>query len=276
MAVAPTRKRARRASERLSFFASPAARAQEAYRTLTARYGSVAAEEADAIVVLGGDGTMLQSLQHSLARANAVPLSGTDAVPLYGMNCGKLGFLMNPYAEDDLPLRIARARALNLPPLRMEALSADGTSSMHYAFNEVTLFRRRHFAIRLRVSVDDKVRMEELTCDGAMVATPTGSSAYNYSANGPILPLGSRLLALTPVSAFRPRRWRGAVLPSRARIALEVLDADERPANATADFHEVPLVRHISVSEDRSRSAKILYDPSEHLSERILREQFNV
>ncbi|MDA7982001.1 MAG: NAD kinase [Alphaproteobacteria bacterium] len=251
--------------ERLHFYASEAPRAQEARRRLVDLYGDADAAEAEAVVALGGDGTMLRALHER----------GGVSRPIFGMNCGKVGFLMNPYREEGLRERVGAARALRINPLRMRAEDVRGGVSESHAFNEVTVFRRIHFSTHIRIWVDDVVRLEELICDGVMVATPTGSSGYNYSAYGPILPLGCGLLALTPISPYRPRRWRSALLPSRACIRLEVLDPERRPAGATADFHDFEGVRSIEVREDRDVSVPLLFDPEEQLSERLLREQFS-
>lgn len=248
---------------RLSFLAADTADAAAARDRLAARYGDAPADGADAIVALGGDGHLLETVHACLAR-------GT---PIYGMNRGSVGFLLNDYGEDDLPARVARAQTVTLNPLRMRARTAAGIEE-GVAFNEVSLLRETRQAAKLRITVDGVVRLPELSCDGALVSTPAGSTAYNLSAHGPILPLGAGILALTPISAFRPRRWRGAVLPHAARIRFDVLEADKRPVSAVADFTEVRDVLEVEVFEDRTVGATLLFDPELNLEERILKEQF--
>ncbi|WP_185985152.1 NAD kinase [Aureimonas mangrovi] len=238
--------------------------AQEAASRLTALYGSCEPEAADAIVVLGGDGVMLQTLHRFM----------NTGKPIYGMNRGTVGFLMNTYSEHGLPERLARASRSQIHPLAMEAIDSDGVAHEALAINEVALFRQSYQIARLRISIDDKVRLEELACDGVMVATPTGSTAYNLSAQGPIIPIDAPLLALTPVSPFRPRRWRGALLPNRQVVEFEVLDPDKRPVNAVADHQEVKSVRRVRVRELRSARSVILFDPDHSWDERIIAEQF--
>jgi len=238
--------------------------AQVARRTLAARYGDVASAEADVVVALGGDGFMLHMLHDVMDR-------GT---PIYGMNRGSVGFLMNEYREDGLVERLAAAEAIQLHPLRMRAECVDGEVVEELAINEVSLLRATRQAAKVRLSVDGVVRLEEMICDGVLVATPAGSTAYNLSAAGPIVPLGAEVLALTPISAFRPRRWRGALLPAAAGISIEVLDPIDRSVNATADFTEVCGVRRVSVAEDRSVAPTLLFDPEHNLAERVLKEQF--
>ena len=253
--------------ERIAYVVSSAAKAQEAYQACKAQYGEVAHEEADAVVVLGGDGTMLRALHKALEQESPAPV--------FGMNCGTLGFLLNPFIDTDLPQRIAKARRLKLRPLRMVATDTQGSEHKFSAFNEVTLFRRHRNPISVRILVNGKEQLDALICDGVLVATPAGSSAYNYSAHGPIVPLDSKLLAVTPISPFRPRRWRGALLPHRAKIHFEVNDPARHETNATADFHEVESVKAMSVVEDRKTVVQLLFDADAHLSERILREQFS-
>jgi NAD+ kinase len=244
--------------------ASDTEEAQTALRRLEARYRTVPPEQADVIVALGGDGLMLETLHASVPR-------GT---PIYGMNRGTVGFLMNSYGEKTLPERLARAERVTLHPLRMVAHSLDGKETEALAINEVSLLRQSRQAAYIRISIDGEVRMEELICDGIMVATPAGSTAYNVSAYGPILPMGAPLLALTPISAFRPRRWRGALLPNTARVAFEILAPKKRPVSATADFTEVREVVRIEVREDPGVSLHLLFDPEHNLQKRIIREQF--
>jgi NAD+ kinase len=215
-------------------------------------------------VALGGDGFMLETLHKHMARA----------APIYGMNRGTIGFMMNDYIEDDLPSRIARSPGVVLHPLRMVARRAGADAVDALAVNEVSLLRETRQTAKLRISIDGVVRMEELICDGALVATPAGSTAYNLSVGGPIIPLGSNLLAVTPISAFRPRRWRGALLPHRARVKIEVLETEKRPVSAVADSTEVREVTEVEVVEDRSISLTLLFDPEHALEERVLKEQF--
>lgn len=249
---------------RVSFIAANTALAQRAYERLRRRYAHTTPEKADVIVVLGGDGTMLETLHRYFERR----------VPIYGMNRGTVGFLMNQYREARLMQRLEAAQAVELHPLSMYAHSVDGKSHHAYCLNEVALLRETRQAAKLRVSVDHKVRMKELVCDGLLVATPAGSTAYNLSAHGPIVPLGANLLALTPISAFRPRRWRGALLPSTAEIVIEVKEPKKRPVSAVADYTEVRDVRRVRVREERDITFTLLFDPEHNLEERILNEQF--
>lgn len=249
----------------IAFVASATAEAQEARQRLVGRYGDMAPEQADTVVALGGDGLMLQTLHRFL---------GTGK-PIYGMHRGTVGFLMNEYHEDDLPQRLAAARTTVIHPLLMR--TRNGTNAQaneHRAFNEVSLFRQTHQIARLRVLVDGKARLPELAADGVLVATPAGSTAYNLSAQGPIIPINAPLLALTPISPFRPRRWRGALLPNAARITIEVLEAEKRPVAAVADHDEVRDVRSVEVAMDHNVSMNLLFDPGHSLDERILGEQF--
>jgi len=233
---------------------------------LVALYGDTPSHEADVIVALGGDGLMLECLHKVL---------GTEQ-PVYGMNCGSVGFMMNEYAENDLPDRLARAQPSILHPLRMHAITASGVVEEAVAVNEVSLLRQLRQAAKIRISVDHRERLPELICDGVLISTPAGSTAYNLSAHGPIIPLTANLLPLTPISAFRPRRWRGALLPATVDVLFEILEADKRPVAAVADFTEVRNVVSVAVSEDRSISATVLFDPDRALSERIITEQFTV
>jgi NAD+ kinase len=251
---------------RIAFTASATALAQESLARLIAQYGNCPAESADVIVALGGDGFMLETL-HQFLGSN---------IPVYGMNCGSVGFMMNDFSEADLVVRLARAQAAVLHPLRMSAVTSTGRVEEAMALNEVSLLREARQAAKIRISVDGRVRLEELICDGVLVSTPAGSTAYNLSAHGPIVPLSANLLPLTPISAFRPRRWRGALLPSSADVLFEVLEADKRPVAAVADSKEVRDVVSVAVCEDRSLQARILFDPDQGLSERILAEQFTV
>lgn len=251
---------------KLCFVAAQAPGAEEARARLMGLYGDVPAKEADAIVALGGDGLMLETLHRVL---------GTS-MPVYGMNCGSVGFMMNEYTEEDLPGRVARAHPAVLHPLRMHAVTASGVVEEAMALNEVSLLRQARQAAKIRISVDHRERLHELICDGVLISTPAGSTAYNLSAHGPIIPLTANLLPLTPISAFRPRRWRGALLPSTVDVLFEVLEPEKRPVAAVADFTEVRDVVSVAVSEDRSLSATVLFDPDRALSERIIAEQFTV
>lgn len=249
---------------RISFRASDVPVAREALDRLIARYGQHPAEEADVIVALGGDGFMLQTLNEMR------PLDK----PIYGMNRGTVGFLMNAYGEDDLPQRLTAAEEAVINPLHMRAESEDGTITEALAINEVSLLRAGPQAARLKISVDGKPRLEELVCDGALVATPAGSTAYNYSAHGPILPIGAEVLALTAVAAFRPRRWRGALIPKTSTVRFDVLDPDKRPVMADADSRPVRNVRWVEVRSEPSIAHRLLFDPGHGLEERLIREQF--
>lgn len=250
---------------KLGFTASARPEAQEALRRLRHTYGEAGEAEADVIVALGGDGLMLDTLRQRLK----------DKKPVYGMHRGTLGFMMNEYNEADLPERVARAQPIRIRPLVARCQTAGGIVEER-AFNEVSLLRQTAQSAKLKISVDGAVRVEELMCDGVMVATPAGSTAYNYSAHGPILPIDSRLLALTPISAFRPRRWRGALLPQRAQVRIEVLEAERRHVSASADNHETRNVTAVDIREDAEAEQTLLFDEGHALDERILREQFSV
>ncbi|WP_406853969.1 NAD kinase [Alsobacter sp. KACC 23698] len=232
--------------------------------SLAARYGDVNPLEADVIVALGGDGLMLQTLHRFMGSGK----------PIYGMNRGSVGFLMNEYGDEDLLERLERAERSIVHPLLMVATDAAGVAHTARAINEVYLFRQSYQAAKLRVTIDGKPRLPELVADGVLVATPAGSTAYNLSANGPILPLNAPLLALTPISAFRPRRWRGALLPDHARIAIDVLEPAKRPVSAVADHFEHRNIRRVEVAMDRTVDLVMLHDPGHSLEERILLEQF--
>lgn len=250
--------------DRIAFVASPSPEAQDALATLANVYGNHDSATADVIVALGGDGLMLQTL-HRHMRSDK---------PIYGMHRGTVGFLMNEYSVDDLRDRLAAARKTIINPLLMRATDIHDDIHLHHAINEVHLFRQTHQAARLRILIDGSVRMAELVADGIMVATPAGSTAYNLSAQGPILPINAALLALTPISPFRPRRWRGALLPNTAVVEFEVLESEKRPVAAVADHDEVRHVKRVEVVTDRSISMQMLFDPGHSLEERILREQF--
>lgn len=252
------------ADPKLAFVAAPFEAAATALTRLEQLYGRTSPDDADIIIALGGDGYMLATL-HRYLRRN---------VPIYGMNQGSVGFLLNPYQEDGLRERLARAETAILHPLRMIAHRDAGTDSEALAINEVSLLRQTRQAAKIRVSVDGKVRVEELVCDGIMLATPAGSTAYNLSAHGPILPLSAGVLALTPISAFRPRRWRGALLPRGAKVRFDVLEHFKRPVSATADATEVRDVVTVEIAEATDISLKLMFDAEHNLDERILSEQF--
>jgi NAD+ kinase len=255
---------AARSYDRIAFVASTNEEAEAARKGLAARYGDHPVEQADVVVALGGDGLMLQTL-HRLR---------DTGVPIYGMNHGSVGFLMNEFRVDELKERLAQAEPSVIHPLIMQATDAAGKSHRAPAINEVSLLRQSYQAAKLEISIDGKVRLKELICDGVLVATPAGSSAYNLSAHGPILPLNAPLLALTPMSPFRPRRWRGALLPNHAYIEIKVLEAGKRPVNAVADHFEVRSVVKVSARMDPASSMVMLFDPGHSLDERILAEQF--
>jgi NAD+ kinase len=245
------------------FVASDSPDAQAVLHKLRDRYGDAGPQHANVIVALGGDGFMLQTLHSFLG----------NGIPIYGMNFGSIGFLMNEFREDDLPQRLEAATAARVHPLLMRAVSVRGTTDA-LAFNEVSLLRETRQAAKLRVILDGKARLNELICDGILVSTPAGSTAYNLSAHGPILPIDSALLAMTPLSAFRPRRWRGALLPHQAQIRFDILEPEKRPVSATADNREVRDVVRVDVAEDRSITMTMLFDAGHSLDERILAEQF--
>ena len=249
---------------KIAFVASDAPTAQNALERLLARYKSVPVEEAEVIVALGGDGFMLQTLH------------GTEHLdlPVYGMNRGTVGFLMNEYHADDLLFRLAAAEEEQFNPLSMTAETNDGKVHHALAINEVSLLREGPQAARLRITVDGKLRMAELVCDGALLATPAGSTAYNYSAHGPILPIGADVLALTAVAAFRPRRWRGALLPKSAEVQFDVIDPKKRPVMADADGRSVRDVARVRIKTATDVVHRIMFDPGHGLEERLIQEQF--
>jgi len=249
---------------KIAFVASPVPIAQGALGDLAAQHGDVPQAEADVIVALGGDGFMLQTLHAT---------QGLD-VPVYGMNRGTVGFLMNEFHADDLQARLDEAEEEVINPLAMAALCVDGTMHEGLAINEVSLLRAGPQAAKLRITVNGRLRMNELVCDGALVATPAGSTAYNYSAHGPILPIGSDVLALTAMSAFRPRRWRGALLPKEAVVRFDVIDPAKRPVMAEADGKSVRDVASVEIYSEPKVAHRILFDPGHGLEERLIREQF--
>ena len=248
----------------IAFLASQTEDAQEALARLKARYANVGTDEADIIVALGGDGFMLQTQLDFMSSGK----------PVYGMNKGTVGFLMNAYRDDDLMARLASAKRAIIHPLNMTVIDADGREHKSSAFNEVSLFRQSAQAANFRIEIDGLERMAGLVCDGVMVATPQGSTAYNLSAHGPILPLKAPLLALTPVSPFRPRNWRGALLPNTSTVKITALEADKRPVNAVADNTEIKSAIEVSIHEDRDATGILLFDPEHSWEERILDEQF--
>jgi NAD+ kinase len=248
----------------VTIVASDIDQARKAAEKLRARYRTVPLEEARIIVALGGDGFMLETLHGTLGRDVAV----------YGMNFGSVGFLMNSCAEEALAKHLDQAERVDLHPLRMTARTVDGGSHEALAINEVSLLRQTHQTAKLRIRIDGRTRMDELICDGALLSTPAGSTAYNLSAHGPIIPIGTGLLALTPISAFRPRRWRGALLPENVTVNFEVLDADKRPVSAVADSEEVRDVVEVEIVRDASKTLTLLFDPEHNLEERIVAEQF--
>ncbi|MBX3500446.1 MAG: NAD kinase [Alphaproteobacteria bacterium] len=251
-------------NHKIAFVAARNADAREAVQRLRQRYDEVSPAKADVVVALGGDGFMLQTLHRFMGRD----------VPIYGMNRGTVGFLMNAWRENGLHSRLERAQRVVLNPLLMEARTVRGDIVQAHAINEVSLLRQTRQTAKIAISIDGQKRLDELACDGVMVATPAGSTAYNLSVHGPILPLGAGLLALTPISPFRPRRWRGAVLPRTARVTLDILEPGKRPVSAVADSTEVRNVTSVTVTEDTTRALTLLFDPEHHLEERILKEQF--
>ena len=249
---------------KLAYFIGRSEEARQAYERLSARYGEYALKDCDIILALGGDGTMLQTLH------NTVQLDK----PVFGMNRGSVGFLMNPYSEDDLLERLNAATRVVINPLRMHAVDNQGAVTEALAFNEVALLRETRQAAKIRIIIDDIERLDEMTCDGVLVATPAGSTAYNLSAHGPILPLSANLLAMTPISAFRPRRWRGALLEHNTSIRFEVHDSRTRRVSATADSFEVRDIASVDIRQSRRMSRTLMFDPDHNLEERILKEQF--
>jgi NAD+ kinase len=250
--------------DKIAFVASETKEAQEALQTLTKRYGNASAAAADAIVALGGDGMMLQTMHRHL----------NSRIPIYGMNRGSVGFLLNDYDENKLRERLEAAETTVIHPLRMTVHDMHGATHEALAFNEVSLFRQIYQAAKLRIAVDGKTRMDELICDGVLISTPAGSTAYNLSAHGPILPINAPLLAMTPISPFRPRRWRGALLPNDAKVVIEVLEPEKRPVSAVADHTEFRDVVRVEVVEESGIDILMMFDPGHTLAERILAEQF--
>ena len=250
--------------QHIAFVASHTPEAREAYGRLGKRYGNADPAKADVIVALGGDGLMLQTLHKFM----------NSGKPIYGMHRGTVGFLMNEFVEESLTERLSNAHITVIHPLVMQARDAQGRTHEHRAINEVSLFRQSAQAAHLRIMIDGQERLAELISDGVLVATPAGSTAYNLSAQGPIIPINAPLLALTPISPFRPRRWRGALLPNKAKVTIEIMDAEKRPVAAVADHDEVRSVRSVDIAMDHTISLNMLFDPGHNLDERILREQF--
>jgi NAD+ kinase len=248
----------------IAFVASDTKEAEAAREKLIGRYGDVPPETADAIVALGGDGLMLQTMHRYM----------NSRIPIYGMNRGSVGFLLNDYREDELLRHLEAAEINIIHPLRMSATDLDGAEHQALAINEVSLFRQTHQAAKLRIIVDGTLRLNELICDGVLVSTPAGSTAYNLSAHGPIVPINAPLLALTPICPFRPRRWRGALLPNAATVLIEVIEANKRPASAVADNTEFRNVVAVEVKEESGIDIFMMFDPGHSLAERILSEQF--
>jgi NAD+ kinase len=251
---------------KLAFIASDRSEAQDAMARLGDRYGQTPVEQADVIVALGGDGFMLEVLHGNLAARR----------PIYGMNRGSVGFLMNDYREDELLARIEAAEEAVIHPLDMTAVDTLGRAHKALAINDVSLLRETRQTAKLRILIDGKPRLEELICDGVLVSTPAGSTAYNLSAHGPIIPIDAQVLAVTPISAFRPRRWRGALISHRAQVTFEILEGDKRPVSAVADNVEVRNVARVDITENRSISLSVLFDAGRSLEERLLAEQFQV
>lgn len=249
---------------KIHFIHSTATEAQEAYKSLVTLYGQSEIAEAEIVVALGGDGTMLEALHDTIGYN----------VPVYGMNRGSVGFLMNPYQTEGLIDKIKNAQRHDVHPLAMKATDGNGKIFDGLAFNEVSLLREVRQAAKIRISIDNVERLPELICDGVLVATPAGSTAYNLSAHGPIIPLSSDVLALTPISAFRPRRWRGALLPSHISIRFDILESGKRPVSATADNFEVRNVKSVEITQEKSITKTVLFDADHSLEERILKEQF--
>jgi len=251
---------------KIHFSASTHDQAQARLASLTERYGQHDIADADCIVALGGDGHMLHVLHETL----------DHGLPVFGLNCGRLGFLMNHFASDELQERVENAETAPTHPLRMTATCADGTQHEALAINEVSLIRQTHNAAHIRVEVDGKHQVEELVCDGILLATPVGSTAYNLSAHGPVVPLGAGLLALTPISPFRPRRWRGALLGAESTVRLTVLEDDFRPVSASADSTEYRKVTKVEIEQASDITLRLLYDPGYSLTDRAIAEQFLV
>jgi NAD+ kinase len=251
-------------SPKLAFFASDTPEAQQALEKLKAEYGDVDIKDADIAIVLGGDGTMLETL-HNVHKLK---------IPVYGINCGSVGFLLNPFRPENLMDRLKAAQKVEIYPLSMRVTDHDGNTHEAMAFNEVSLLRETRQAAKLKISVDNIERIPELVCDGILLATPAGSTAYNLSAHGPIIPLSGNVLALTPISAFRPRRWRGALLPCHLEVKIDIINNQKRPVSATADSTEIRNVQSVIIKQAEIHGCTLLFDPDHNLEERILKEQF--
>ncbi|MBO4520478.1 MAG: NAD kinase [Alphaproteobacteria bacterium] len=251
--------------QHICFLADKTELAQTSLKNLRKTYGCSGAENADVFVVLGGDGFMLQTLHRYIGKG----------IPFYGMNCGSVGFLMNKYQEKDLPERLNNAGLITLRPLVMEAYAANGKYKKAWAFNEVSLWRQSRQTADISISVDGVQKLPDLICDGVLLSTPAGSTAYNFSAHGPILPLASNVLALTPISPFRPRRWQGAILPRHATVSFTIRQSEKRPVSAVADFTELRHAVQVTVREDPSIGLHLLFDPERNLEDRVLDEQFS-
>ena len=252
---------------KLAFIAAETDIAQSSKQVLEGLYGKCTNQEADIIVALGGDGTMLDALHESVQ-------SNLDK-PIYGMNRGSLGFLLNPYEQENLIESIETAISVTIHPLKMEAITQDGETHEAVAFNEVSLMRETRQAARLEISINETIRLPELICDGIMVATPAGSTAYNLSAQGPILPIGANVLALTPISAFRPRRWKGALIREKSRFEFKVFESEKRPVSVTADSTEIRDIKSVKIWQSKQITRHLLFNPDHNLEERILKEQFS-
>lgn len=249
---------------KVHFYTAGTDTAKSAHQELAAKYGDVPLKDADIIVALGGDGSMLHALHEALPLGKSV----------FGMNRGSVGFLLNEYRDGDLPQRLQRAQTVHLKPLRMKVTTIMGSVHDALAINEVSLLRETHQAARLKIDIDGITRLDELICDGVIVATPAGSTAYNLSAHGPIIPLSAGLLALTPISAFRPRRWKGALLPQSCRFVFDIIDPETRPVSAVADYTEIRDVARVEVWQEEKAGVALLFDPERNLDERIIKEQF--
>jgi NAD+ kinase len=248
------------------FFASEGNTAQKALKEITKNHKNHKLSDADIAIVLGGDGTMLETL-HTLHDKN-------HKIPVYGLNCGSVGFLLNPYRKEHLLEKIINANSVEIYPLNLSCKNEEGTENDIIAFNEVSLLRETRQAAKLQIIVDKTERIQQLVCDGILLATPAGSTAYNLSANGPILPISANLLALTPISPFRPRRWRGALIPSNVCVEINVHNPDKRPVSATADSKELRNIQSVTITQSQKHNQTLLFDPDHNLGERILKEQF--
>ena len=251
---------------KIFYLAGQSDKAQSCLAPLQDLHPASSLEEADMIVALGGDGTMLEALHHD----------NPNNLPIYGMNCGSIGFLMNPFRPENLLERLEKAHKIEINPLKMLVTDTDGTQHEALAFNEVSLLRQTRQAAKINIQIDDIERLPELVCDGILLATPAGSTAYNLSAHGPIIPLSAPLLALTPISAFRPRRWRGALVPWQHSVTLSVINSKKRPVSATADSTEIRNIESVTITQADDTSRTLLFDPDNNLEERILKEQFEV